>query len=191
MKITLKDIFDACLTVPEGMNYPDTGISLSLIEEDDEEGKYAKNSLFDNVFPRFIKTDDYFEIDFIFASNKDMKLDGMMAMVDKWQESLMSDSPKSLQVGIIPFKYKCKYYINAENPVLFALSSDKPEVYPHILKFVFEEEDVEIIENDADYEDMMAEIKKEMNKEARLMLEEQKRIEQEEYEAFHNDLIGG
>ena len=188
---TAKDIFDACLTIEEGKKFPDVAVSFTLSPFDVSDPSTQTITVSDTWF-RFIKSEDYLEIDLIFKANTDPRLNKALRFISEWEEKTVNEEPMLLQLDIIPFKYRANYIISAEQPLLYALCSDKVDEYPRMLKMIFEEDYVKIVKTDGvDFNDLMAQIKRELDREEKEELAMLKEREKEEYEAFHSDFING
>ena len=183
---TVKDVLDACLMIEEGKKFPEVAVSFTLSPFDISDPATQTITISD-VWLQFKKINDFFEIDLIFNSNTDPKLNKALRFIDEWENDILC-----LQLDIIPFKYKAKYIISAEEPIIYALSSDKVDEYPRMLKMVFDEDFVKVVETDGiNFNELMAKIKRELDREEREELAMLKEREKEEYEAFHSDFMGG
>ncbi len=170
-----------------GNKKPMVAVTLSLSAYDPAMDCYKeidKTTLI-NVGLSFIKTDGYMEANIIYEDNNDMKLSLTMGIMDKLK-SLINDGyyedddvyPPYLSIMFTPMEYEGRFHFVGEEPLFSCLCSDNPKEYPHIMKFLFDEESFILIETKhLDAKRIISEIKRSMDEEEKRALYEKQQVE--------------
>ncbi len=188
---SLQEIFEACCHVPEKEHTADTIISVSsgMVKTGQEISALPIKTIFYKINMRFMKSDDYIIVDLQFANHMDAKLNRVLSLLNEYQDQCdMLDETEYPQfhLSLLPSVLKGEYHIVFANPVMFALHADKPSKYPSILRILFEDENVVILQNnDIDYAALLAEAKRKADMEAFYQAEEEKKRKRDAYEAEH------
>lgn len=185
---TLQDIFNACCMIPDNRNTPDTVISISCgILKEGQALDLPVRTIFHKVNMRFAKSGDYALVDLQFANHMDPKLGRVLGLLDGYQEDCEEageeDYP-AFQISFLPNALRGEFHIVFANPVMHALCSRTAGEYPSVIRMLFEDEDVVVMQNsDIDYAKLVAEAKRRADMEEFYEAEEEKKQKKEAYEA--------
>lgn len=188
---SLRDIFEACCHVPEKEHTADTVVSISsgVVKEGQKISALPIKTIFHKINMRFTKSDDYIVVDLQFANHMDAKLNRVLSLLNEYQDNCDSSDEAEypqFHLSFLPSTLKGEFHIVFANPVMFALHAEKPSEYPSILRILFEDEDVVILQNnDIDYTALLAEAKRKADMEEFYQAEEEKKRKRDAYEAEH------
>lgn len=185
---TLQDIFNACCMIPDNRNTTDTVISISYgILEEGQVLDLPVRTIFHKVNMRFAKSGNYVLVDLRFANHMDPKLGRALELLDAYQkdcgEAGEEDYP-TFHISFLPNALRGEFHIVFANPVMHALCSRATGEYPSVIRMLFEDEDVVVMQNsDIDYAKLVAEAKRRADMEEFYEEEEEKKRKKEAYEA--------
>lgn len=182
------DIFNACCSL-DHKGYADTAISISYgIIEEKKEINIPLKTIFNKANLAFAKKDDYIQMDIIFNTHLDPKLNHLYKILDQYDKDDKTCEEKTqapyLQFSLVPMILKGRYQIILTNPDFYMLCSEKISEYPHMVRMLFHVDDVMIMETDAiDYKKLLAHVERQIDMEEFYAIEENKKRERDAYEA--------
>lgn len=138
-------------------------------------------------------TGDYVIIDLLFRTEKDSDLQILWTILEKYgaMQSVRyeGEDPYACIITIVPKLYNGQYFINVANPLIWVLQSPKPGQPANVIRFmstsdfleVFETDDINLAEVDAEIEREVAE------EERHLAIMAEKEAEREAFLQKRND----
>lgn len=195
IKLTsFKDVLRACCHIEDKDKYPNVVVSISKgYFEEGKEAEVSPCASFTKVFPSFFCHENSLEVDLKFRNRMDPSLKRTLEIYQQYRQEtndfFANESDPlypSVQMMFIPMAAKGRYQLILADPNLFVLCSDDPNEYPCTLKFVFDQENVLVMEgNEIDYEKIVADVKRQEDMEAFYAAEEEKKQQRDAYEAEH------
>ncbi len=191
---TLQDIFNACCMIPDNRNTPDTVISISYgILKEGQELDLPVRTIFHKINMGFAKSGNYVLVDLQFMNHMDPKLSRVLGLLDSYQEDCNKpevcfgtgeeDYP-TFHISFLPNALRGEFHIVFANPVMHALCSKSTGEYPSVIRLLFEDEDIVVMQNsDIDFAKLVAEAKRRADMEEFYEAEEEKKRKKEAYEA--------
>lgn len=187
-----RDVFQACCFRNEHDQTADTVIGIATgnyVNETDIEPNVR--TIFNKTNLKFYKSGNSLEVDLIFRSPSDPNLIRTLSLLEDFRVQNAAyymteeeNSCPSLQFVLTPLVLKGRYQVILADPELFALCSKNPKEYPDMIKLIFTDDNILILEQEnLDYNKLMAQAKRQNDMEDFLMAEEEKKKQRDAYEA--------
>ena len=173
-----------------------TSLSLKVYKKDMNIFVSTNEIATENAIIRLKPVENNMQVSLHFSSHLDSDLRLMWTLFKSYEAMLNSLTENSndiplLTLSIVPKKYNGEYFASAKVPLYCNLQSSAPGLQVDTISLVFNADDFGIYKTDEiDLNQLTSEVEREiMNEEYLEQVEEQKRLEREDYLERRNDMI--